>query len=169
MAGTTVAVTGASGFVASELIAQLLAKGYTVRGSVRSIDDPKKTAHLTSLAGAQERLSLFAADVLDGEAAFTAAFAGCEIVFHTACPFVPMSRAKALGEDYFTAPAVAGTLNVLRAAEAAETVRRVVMTSSTAAIFKRLVEPGHVYDESTWNDVEELKTREMWYSIGKTK
>ena len=169
MAGPTVAVTGASGFVASELIAQLLAKGYTVRGSVRSVVDPEKTAHLVSLPGAAERLTLFAADVLDGEAAFAAAFAGCTTVFHTACPFVPMGRAKALGEDYFSAPAVEGTLNVLRAAETAGSVRRVVMTSSTAAIFKRLVEPGHVYDEASWNDVEELKTREMWYSIGKTR
>lgn len=58
---------------------------------------------------------------------------------------------------------------MLRAAEAAGTVKRVVMTSSTAAIFKRLVEPGHVYSEATWNDVEELKTRDMFYSIAKTK
>lgn len=94
MAATVVAVTGAAGFVASELIAQLLAKGYTVRGSVRSLTDPAKSAHLTSLPGAEQRLSLFAADVLDGEAAFTAAFKGCSLVFHTACPFVPMSRAK---------------------------------------------------------------------------
>jgi anti-sigma regulatory factor (Ser/Thr protein kinase) len=41
-------------------------------------------------------------------------------------------------------------------------------TSSTAAIFKKNVEEGHVYDERTWNDPEELKTRKMWYSIAKT-
>jgi len=43
------------------------------------------------------------------------------------------------------------------------------MTSSCAAIFKRLVPAGHVYSEEDWNDPEELAQRKMWYSIGKTK
>ena len=62
-----------------------------------------------------------------------------------------------------------GTLNVLRAAAAAGSVKRVVMTSSTAAIFKRLVPHGHTYSEADWNDVEELRQRTMWYSIAKTR
>ena len=63
-------------------------------------------------------------------------------------------------------PAVQGTLRVLAAAAAAGGVARVVLTSSTAAIFKKNVEEGHVYAEATWNDPEKLKTRKMWYSIG---
>ena len=43
------------------------------------------------------------------------------------------------------------------------------MTSSTAAVFKRLVEPGHVYDEQDWTDPIELAERKLWYSIAKTK
>lgn len=62
-----------------------------------------------------------------------------------------------------------GTLAVLAAARAAGTARRVVLTSSTAAILKRLVPDGHVYNEASWNDVEELAQRKLWYSIAKTK
>ena len=79
------------------------------------------------------------------------------------------AKAAELGEAYFVEPAVQGTLRVLEAAASTSGVARVVMTSSTAAIFKKNVPPGHVYDESTWNDVEELATRKMWYSIAKTK
>ena len=165
---TLCAVTGASGFLASELIAQLLERGFTVRGTVRSLEDPRKTDHLTALPGAAERLTLFEADVLDGAAAFAPVFDGVSVVYHTACPFVSAVKSKALGEDYFVKPAVEGTLNVFRAAKAAGTVRRVVMTSSTAAIFKREVSPGHVYSERDWNDVAELRTRSMYYSIAKT-
>jgi len=39
MSGIVVAVTGATGFVASELIRQLLSKGYTVRGTSPSLGD----------------------------------------------------------------------------------------------------------------------------------
>ena len=159
-AGETVAVTGAAGFLASELIAQLLARGLRVVGTVRDPGDAGKTAHLRALPGAAERLTLVAADLLGASA---------RAVFHTACPFVVTARAAELGEAYFVEPAVRGTLAVLEAAAAAGGVARLVLTSSTAAIFKKDVPAGHVYDEATWNDTDELATRKMWYSIAKTK
>jgi len=166
---STVAVTGAGGFLASELVAQLLAKGVRVRGTVRSLADATRTAHLRALPRAGELLELFEADLLANTAGFAAAFAGASVVFHCACPFVVTARAAALGEEFFVEPAVKGTVAVLAAAAAAGGVARVVLTSSTAAIFKRLVEPGHVYDEKDWNDPVELAERKMWYSIAKTK
>jgi dihydroflavonol-4-reductase len=165
---TPVCVTGASGFIATELIAALLARGLTVHGTVRSTA-PSRTAHLLALPGADARLKLFEADLGGPPAAFTAAAAGCNVVFHTACPFVYSGRAAALGEEYFVAPAVKGTEAVLAACRDAGSVTRVVMTSSCAAIFKKNVPEGHVYDEDSWNDPEELATRKMYYSIGKTK
>ena len=163
-----VCVTGANGFIATELIASLLARGLTVHGTVRSAA-PSRTAHLLALPGAEARLKLFEADLGGPPAAFTAAAAGCNVVFHTACPFVYSGRAAALGEEYFVAPAVKGTEAVLAACRDAGSVTRVVMTSSCAAIFKKNVPEGHVYDEDSWNDPEELATRKMYYSIGKTK
>lgn len=167
-------MTGASGFIASELVAVLLAKGVHVVGTVRSTSDESKLAHLRALPGAAELLHLVEADLLgvSSVAAFTAAFTafgGSRVVFHTACPFVVTSRAAALGAEFFVKPAVEGTIAVLEAAAAAGSVQRVVLTSSTAAILKRLVPEGFVYDESSWNDVDELATRKMWYSIAKTK
>ena len=170
--GDLVAVTGASGFIASELVAQLLARGLRVSGTVRSTRDASRVSHLRALPGASELLSLHEADLLGGASsvsAFAAAFAGARVVFHTACPFVVTARAAELGEAFFVEPAVQGTLHVLEAAERAGGIARVVLTSSTAAIFKKNVPAGHVYDEGTWNDPEELATRKMWYSIAKTK
>ena len=61
---TTVCVTGASGFIASHIVAQLLAKGCTVKATVRDATDSKKTAHLTSLPGAAEQLQLFSVNLM---------------------------------------------------------------------------------------------------------
>lgn len=83
---------------------------------------------------------------------------------HLPPPHPPPPRTS----QFFVKPAVQGTLNVLNAAAGVVGVKRVVMTSSTAAIFRNVVTADHVYSEADWNDVEELRTRSMWYSIGKT-
>jgi len=81
-----VCVTGASGFIASHLVKQLLERGYHVRATVRNKEDKEKNQHLTSLPGANERLELFSADLLQA-GAFDQAVEGSEGVFHTASPF----------------------------------------------------------------------------------
>lgn len=187
--GTTVAITGVSGFLASELCAQLLARGVKVHGTVRSLADPTRTEHLLRLPGAAESLHLFEADLITNVAGFAKAFVGCSVIFHAACPFHLAGTAEPLGEEYFVEPAVKGTVAILETARAGKIAIRVVLTSSTAAIFKRLVEvrgadsaaqssliyraalvqPDYVYDEACWNDPEELATRKLWYSIAKTK
>ena len=169
--GSVVAVTGAGGFLASQLVSQLLAKGVTVHGTLREPSKPSKRDHLLALPGAAERLKLFQADLVDAgaAAALAAAFAGCSVVFHTACPFFSLADGKKLGMDFYTAAAIGGTNVVLEACAAAAAVERVVVTSSTAAIFRRVVPAGHVYSEADWNDCEELATREYWYAIAKTK
>jgi uncharacterized protein YbjT (DUF2867 family) len=48
----TVAVTGASGMVATELISQLLAKGYNVHATVRNKNDTAKVETLINLGKA---------------------------------------------------------------------------------------------------------------------
>ena len=49
------------------------------------LDDPNKTEHLLSLDGANERLHLFKAELLD-EGSFDSVVEGCIGVFHTASP-----------------------------------------------------------------------------------
>ncbi|CAL5048754.1 unnamed protein product [Urochloa decumbens] len=129
-APATVCVTGAGGFVASWLVERLLAAGrYTVHGTVRDPGDAKN-AHLAALGGAAERLRLFRADVLDS-GAVAAAVAGCDGVFHVASP-VP-AHAIVDPEAELLAPAVTGTMNVLKACSEAK-VRRVVVVSSLSAL-----------------------------------
>lgn len=152
-----VAVTGASGFIGSEIVRQLLEAGRSVRGTVRSLAEPSRYSFLAELPGAEERLELVAAD-LDRPESFVEAVAGCEGVIHTASPYIvnPDDADRDLVQ-----PAVNGTLGVLETAAASGSVERVVLTSSMAAISD---EPrdGHVFTEADWNTASSL-TRNPYY------
>ncbi|KAK8711117.1 hypothetical protein V6N13_146413 [Hibiscus sabdariffa] len=63
--GKVVCVTGASGYVASWVVKLLLQRGYTVRATIRDPNDRKKMEHLVSLEGAEERLHLLKAELLE--------------------------------------------------------------------------------------------------------
>jgi len=62
---TVVCVTGANGYIASYIVQYLLEKGYTVRGTVRSLADTSKFHHLLKMPYASERLRLYAADLVE--------------------------------------------------------------------------------------------------------
>ncbi|KAJ4969631.1 hypothetical protein NE237_002730 [Protea cynaroides] len=168
-AGKTVCVTGASGYIASWLVKLLLAKGYTVKASVRDPNDPKKTEHLLALDGAKERLHLFKANLLE-EGSFDSLVDGCECVFHTASP-VNLTLKDPQGE--IIDPAVKGTLNVLGSCAKAPSVKRVVLTSSTAAVVlnRKPRTPDVIVDETWFSDPEfckEIQAPEGWYFLSKT-
>lgn len=78
-------VTGGTGFIAAYLVKELLARGHTVRATVRDPGDEAKVGFLWSLDGAKERLRLVKADLLT-EGSFDEAVNGVDGVFHTACP-----------------------------------------------------------------------------------
>ncbi|KAJ6961663.1 cinnamoyl-CoA reductase 2-like [Populus alba x Populus x berolinensis] len=155
----TVCVTGAGGFIASWIVKLLLEKGYSVKGTVRNPADPKNS-HLRELEGAQERLTLCKADILDYES-LKEAIQGCDGVFHTACPVTD-------DPDKVMEPAVNGTKNVIMAAAEAK-VRRVVFTSSIGTVYMDPNRsPDVVVDESCWSDLEYCKSTKNWYCYGKT-
>ncbi|CAI0455047.1 unnamed protein product [Linum tenue] len=164
--GNVVAVTGASGFIASWLVKLLLQHGYTVKASVRDPIDEKKTAHLLGLDGAKERLQLFKAELLE-EGSFDSAIEGCSGVFHTASP-VSFSAADPQAE--IIDPAVKGTLNVLKSCAKSPSVKRVIVTSSTASIFYtgKPVNKDSVADETWFSDPEHCKDLKIWYQLSKT-
>ncbi|KAG2671146.1 hypothetical protein I3843_14G118400 [Carya illinoinensis] len=165
-AGKLVCVTGASGYIASWLVKFLLQRGYTVRASVRDPNDPKKTSHLLALDGAKERLHLFKANLLE-EGSFDAAIQGCEGVFHTASPFYHDVKDP---EAELLDPAVKGTLNVLNSCTKSSSVKRVVLTSSIAAVAfnGRPRTPDVVVDETWFSDPEICKEAKQWYVLSKT-
>ncbi|XP_072149580.1 cinnamoyl-CoA reductase 1-like [Setaria viridis] len=153
----TVCVTGAGGFIASWLVQLLLSRGdYVVHGTVRDPSDPKN-AHLMALGGAGERLRLFKADLLD-YASVAAAVAGCDGVFHVASPVPAVNPTNPDVE--VLAPAVTGTQNVLKASDAANARRVVVVSSIGAVIMNPKIPDGAVVNEDCWSDEDYCRTTE---------
>ncbi|XP_015886147.1 anthocyanidin reductase ((2S)-flavan-3-ol-forming) [Ziziphus jujuba] len=163
----TACVVGGSGFVASLLIKLLLGKGYAVNTTVRNPDNEKKISHLKALQSLGE-LKIFGADLTE-EGSFDAPVAGCDLVFHVA---TPVNFASEDPENDMIKPAVQGVLNVLNACAKAKTVKRVVLTSSAAAVsINTLKGTDLVVDETNWTDVEFLSTQKppTWgYPVSKT-
>ena len=150
MSDETVLVTGGSGFIGSFCILQLLAAGYQVRTTVRNLGREADVRAMLKQGGAEagDRLSFIAADLAKDEG-WAEAAAGCQYVLHVASP-LPASAPK--HEDELIVPAREGTLRVLHAARVAG-VRRVVVTSSFAAIgygHEQRVKP---FDETDWTDL----------------
>ncbi|KAL0048803.1 hypothetical protein WJX82_011518 [Trebouxia sp. C0006] len=106
----TAVVSGASGFIGTELVKQLLEKGYNVKGTVRDTSNKEKVAHLTKLAEALPgKLTLHAAD-LTKEGSFDSIVKGVDYVFHTASPFI---RNVTDPKKQLIEPALGGTKDVL--------------------------------------------------------
>lgn len=146
-----VLVTGGSGFIGGHCILQALAAGHQVRTTVRSLAREPEVRALLNKAGADadDRLGFAAAD-LERDAGWPEAVAGCDFVLHVASPF-PLGVPK--DENELIVPARDGALRVLKAAKTAG-VRRVVLTSSFAAIGYGHPPQAAPYDETTWTDVD---------------
>lgn len=148
---STVLVTGGSGFIGSHSILQLLVAGYRVRTTVRNLkrEDDVRAMLRTGGAEAGDRLSFVAAD-LESEAGWAEAVAGCEYALHVASPFPPGVPKH---EDELIVPAREGALRVLRAARDAG-VKRVVLTSSFAAIGYGQEPQKTPFNEANWTNLE---------------
>jgi nucleoside-diphosphate-sugar epimerase len=140
-----VLVTGGSGFIGAHCIKRLHEDGYGVRTTVRSRAREDEVRRMVG----DGPLELVEAD-LTADAGWADAVAGCDAVLHVASPF-PLAQPK--HEDDLIVPARDGALRVLRAAREAG-VRRVVLTSSFAAIGYGHGHPDKVYDETSWTDVD---------------
>jgi dihydroflavonol-4-reductase len=145
----TVLVTGGSGFLGGHTIARLLSDGHRVRTTVRSPAREPDVRAMLGRAGvdAGDRLAFVVAD-LERDAGWPDAVTGCDRVLHLASPF-PGSPPR--HEDELVVPARDGTLRVLRAARAAG-VRRVVLTSSFAAVGYGHPPRDTPFDETDWTD-----------------
>jgi len=148
---STVLVTGGSGFVGSHCILQLLAADHQVRTTVRDLKREPEVREMLMEGGvkdgAGDRLSFFAAD-LESDAGWREAVAGCDYVLHVASPF-PITVPK--HEDELIVPAREGALRVLGASRDAQ-VKRVVLTSSFAAIGYGQPEQSKPFDETNWTN-----------------
>jgi len=145
-----VLVTGGSGFIASHCILQLLESGYEVRTTVRSLEREGQVRAMLREGGreAGDRLSFVAAD-LEQDAGWAEAVEGSEYVLHVASPLPPSVPKH---EDELVVPARQGTLRVLGAARDCG-VRRVVLTSSFAAIGYGRRERQAPFTENDWSEI----------------
>ena len=144
----TACVTGATGFLASELVHQLLAGGYYVHGTVRSLASTSKYEHLTLFPGAATQLELHEADLLSS-GAFDACVAQADVIFHTASPFI--TRNITDPEQQLFKPSLEGTRNLFASIERSQRKPRVVLTSSVAAIMGKATDKEGCFDEDDWN------------------
>jgi len=151
MAGELVLVTGGSGFIGAHCILQLLQAGYRVRTTVRSLSREGDVRAMLREGGVEagDQLSFAAAD-LTSDAGWPEAVAGCAYVLHVASPFPP---AIPQHEDDLIIPAREGALRVLKASRDAG-VKRVVLTSSFAAIGYGQKPQNRPFNEEDWTDPE---------------
>ena len=142
-------VTGASGFIGSHVVANLLARGRKVRATVRDAGDPIRVDHLKGLEIAEGgRLEIVEMDLFD-EPSVHAAIAGCTDLIHTAAAVRISAKDP---QRQIVDPSVVGTQNVISAIDAAGTVERFVHTSSTAAIRPMKWKDGQTLTTETWAD-----------------
>jgi len=163
-----VMLTGATGYLAGQLAKKLLEAGLTIHATVRDPNNTEKLKYLNQLN--QElpgNIKFFSADLLK-ENSFDQAIKGCQIVFHTASPFIVdvKSPLKDLVE-----PAELGTKNVLNSVNKESSVLKVILTSSVVAIYGDNIESKNtktgMFTEKDWNNTSTLKHKP--YSFSKTQ
>lgn len=152
MAIRSILITGVTGYIARHIAVQALEAGLVVRGSTRDLsrEDSLRDALARALSDPKllDNFSLVALDNLD-DAGWVDAFDGVDALVHTASP-VPVRQPQ--DPDDLIKPARDGALRAVRAAYAAG-VRRVVMTSSIAAITTTKLPAGKpAFDEADWTD-----------------
>jgi len=146
----TVLVTGGSGFVGIHTILQLLKKGFQVHTTIRSLAKKDSVINALKASGVEDISSLrfFEAD-LTNDAGWEEAMKGVAYVLHVASPFPAQDPAD---ENELLIPARDGALRVLKAAQNAG-VKRIVLTSSFAAVGYSISPKDHIFTEEDWTDV----------------
>lgn len=148
-----VLITGITGYLGSAVAHLFLKDGrFRVRGTVRDLNNKKKLAPVMHYFGNElfNKMELVEASLQD-EASLFKAVKGCTYVLHVASPIVITQPKDA---NVLIKPAVEGTLNICRACHK-EKVKRLVMTSSSAAIKDPIITNRNpILTEEDWSEVE---------------
>ncbi|OUX37205.1 MAG: hypothetical protein CBE21_09750 [Proteobacteria bacterium TMED261] len=142
-----VAVTGASGYVGAHVVSVLMRRGYQVRACVTDLQNPEKTDHLLAMndQGLAGSVELFAANLLEA-GSYDSIFNGASAVLHVG---TPMGYGNANNPQEVYDGAIRGTQNVLDSIKTVGSVKRLIYTSSFAAI-GHPAEPGYQFTEKDW-------------------
>lgn len=163
-----VTVTGGTGYIASWIVKDLLEQGHEVRITVRDKNNSSKYQHLLDIQnGSDGILTVFEADLLS-IGSFDKAVDGADYVMHTASPFFLDDKGDT--QKKLIDPAVNGTKNLLESVNRSSTVKRVVLTSSLAAIYgdnqDMINQNLKSLDETIWNETSSINHNS--YSFSKT-
>ena len=145
----TVLVTGASGYIGSHIVANLLSRGRVVRAALRNPEDPERVDHLKALpiadGGALEivKMDLF------NQKEVNSAVKNCTDVIHAAAS---LYVGKMDAQKDVVDPSIIGTRNICDAIDLTSSVKRLVHTSSTAAIRPTNYEDGVCFTSDSWAD-----------------
>ncbi|MCH2202020.1 MAG: NAD-dependent epimerase/dehydratase family protein [Fuerstiella sp.] len=163
--GRPVMVTGATGYVAGHIVNRLLEQGFVVHAAVRNPDNAEKLNYLRALANRTPgHIYFFRSDLLE-VGSYSEAMQSCELVFHTASP---CQLSVENPQKDLVDPALIGTRNVLKEACRTESVKRVVVTSSCAAIYGDTADveftTNNKFSEADWNTTSSLSHQPYSYS-----
>lgn len=161
-----VVLTGATGYLGSQILTTLLERGYEVRITSRN---PKKTLgeawFKPYMKKYNDKLSVFQGDLLD-DGSFDEVMEGAKGLIHAASPFKIDGIKDPVKE--LIEPAKKGTRNVIQSAEKAKTIEKIVVTSSVAAIYGDAIDiklhDENVFSEKHWNSTSDEKHQPYSYS-----
>ncbi|MEO9803571.1 MAG: NAD-dependent epimerase/dehydratase family protein [Reichenbachiella sp.] len=161
-----VLVTGGAGYMASWLVKFLLEDGYKVRITVRDLNKEDKYKHLQKIAeNARGSLDILEADLMDPDG-FKAAMYGCNIVFHTASPYLLSGISNP--QKQLIDPSFEGTRNVLEMVNKSHSVKKVIFTSAISAIYGDIsdisITKNKAFTEEYWNKTSNLKHQPLAFS-----
>lgn len=161
-----VVLTGGTGYLGSNILKQLLERGYTVHLTSRNPEKTKNKGWIKALSKVHgEKLLFFSGDLLE-EGSFDEAMKGAQGLIHSASPF-KIDKIKDAKKELIE-PAVKGTRNVLESAEKAGTIEKVVLTSSVAAVYGDAVDIKEyketVFSEKHWNTSSSISHQPYSYS-----
>ena len=172
-----VAVTGASGYIGSWIVHDLMEQGYEVRSCVRDASKPGKVDHLLALndAGLRGNTTLHEGDIFE-PGSYDDAFDGCSAVMHAgAAVGYNRETPQQVYDGCFTE-----VQQVLDSARKSPALKRFVFTSSFAAVGHPRPE-GYVFTErdwcgdnidgyrGAWTDDNIPKNRDLAYAMAKAR
>lgn len=161
-----VVLTGGTGYLGSNILKQLLERGYTVHLTSRNPQKTKDKEWIKALVKEYtDKIKFFPGDLMD-EGSFDEAMVGAKGLIHSASPF-KIDKIKDAKKELVD-PAVEGTRNVLTSADEAGTIDKVVLTSSAAAVYGDAVDikehDGTVFSEKHWNTSSSISHQPYSYS-----